>query len=1284
MPFYHLRTRSEYSLLTSALKLADLEQYIKENNIKAMCLMDDMSLSAGLKWSMHLADMKVQPIIGLNVFIGKSTYDFNNVYPQIGLIAKNENGYLNLLKILRCGHFEHNENDFKQLWITIEELKKYNEDIILLTGGYRGVIGYEFLNFGQKLATDTLDDLLKTFKDRMYIELTRHGRTKEKEFEDFLIDYAYKNNVPLVATNDPCFLKKDHFKAFDALACIRDKQMLTDPTRKRLNEEYYLKTPKEMEELFSDMPEAIENTENIIKRCAFLIHKRKPTLPHYCNSKDEEARMMEKLSKEGLEERFKQINWEKAIHSKEDYLKRLEYEIGVIEKMGFPGYFLIVADFVRWSKENGVSVGAGRGSGAGSLVAWCLKITEVDPLEYGLFFERFLNPERVSMPDFDIDFCQENRWKTIEYVMNKYGKESVSRIITYGKMKTKMVLRDVGRVLQMSFDEVNNLIKLIPNSSATDEITIQKALDMVPKLREEQENNPKVKQMIQIAMDLENLNRNTSMHAAGVVIGDKPLIEIGPVCSEEDEDIVIEEENEDNDGVLKEQTRSINHAVEELDENGNPIKKKHHKEEKKTLTGIESFDWFNSKPENRIAVFGYDMKDCEKIGLVKFDFLGLQTLTVLAKACEIIKQNTGITIDVDRLPTDDKKTFELLATGHLKGVFQFETALPRNALKRIKTNKILDMAAITSLNRPGPMENMPSFIRRKMGEEKCDYFHPVLKPILEETYGIIIYQEQVMEVARKLAGYSLGEADLLRRAMGKKIKEEMDKQSSIFVERAEKVGLVSKEEAKDIFDVIAKFAGYGFNKAHAVSYTIISYQTAYLKAHYPVEFMVALMNLDINKTDKLNSFVSEAKNMGIEIISPNINTSTAEFSCRDGKIVYALGAIKGMGVVFAQDICRIREEGGEFKDLQDFFTRCGRGLKNKALFSKKSIESLAKSGAWNCLGVNIRTILENEQGLIEVAQEWAKRDRENNTAKVVNIFGQDDSVPLLPKMKEYKEYSNEELSKLEFEIFGFYMNTHPLDKYKDKLEKYKFNDGQDVLETAYSKETRLLMCGIITEIKIRFRNRKKFAFVHLLDLSGLYETSIFNDELLNEKAEILVEGSKVALEVEVKTSSETGTRIQIKDVYDLNDFFIKFPDAKSVKLGLNKKNKSSSGSNNYKTNQQNNTTTQNNYTALKNENVNTNQNADNIKQIIQQKAIITKNYQQNTQYGMRQNNIKQTKPLFSKTYKGKQNDIIPIKNAIYFDIVDDKQLQEIISDIKSNKYKGKKIILRIKNSEILI
>ena len=1272
MPFYHLRTRSEYSLLTSAVKLADLENYIKENNIKSMCLMDDMSLSAGLRWSMHLQDLKVKPLIGLNVFIGKSTYDLNNLYPQLGLIAKNEEGYLNLLKILRCGHFDHNENDFQQKWVKIEDIEKFASDIICLSGGFRGIIGYEFLNFGKGVAVNTLDKLLEIFKDNFYIELTRHGRAKEKELEDFLIDYAYTKNVPLVATNDVCFLKKEHFKSFDALACIRDKEYLTTPNRKRLNQEYYLKSATEMEELFADIPEAIENTENIVKRCNFLVHKRKPTLPHYCNSQEEEALMMERMAKEGMEERFKQINWNKAIHNKEQYWERLNYEIGVIEKMGFPGYFLIVADFVQWSKNNGVAVGAGRGSGAGSLVAWCLKITEVDPLEYGLFFERFLNPERVSMPDFDIDFCQENRWKTIEYVMNKYGKESVSRIITYGKMKAKMVMRDVGRVLQIPFDEINNLLKLIPMSSATDEITIQKALDMVPRLKEETETNPKVSKMIDIALNLENLNRNTSMHAAGVVIGDKPLIEIGPVCSEESEDIQIDDDND-----IIEDHQDINE------------KHKHLKEESVKKTGLETLDWFNSKPENRIAVFGYDMKDCEKIGLVKFDFLGLQTLTVLTKCCEMIKANVGIEIDVNRIPTDDVKTYDLLATGHLKGIFQLETPLPRNALKTIHTDNILDIAAITSLNRPGPMENMPSFIRRKMGQEKCDYYHPVLEPILKETYGIIIYQEQVMEVARKLAGYSLGEADLLRRAMGKKIKEEMDKQSSIFIERAEKVGLVNKDEAKNIFDIIAKFAGYGFNKAHAVSYTIISYQTAYLKAHYPVEFMASLMNLDIGKTDKLNGFVSECQKMGIEIIPPDINNSIAEFSCKDGKIVYALGAIKGIGLAFANEIVTIREKGNKFENLQDFFTRCGRELKNQSLLSKKTIESLAKSGTLNCFGINIRTLLENEQCLIEVAQEWSKRSRENNTAYVVNMFGQDDSTPMIPTLKNYPEYSTDKLSALEFEIFGFYMNTHPLKEYKDKLETYKFEEGADVLATTYNVETRLLMCGVITDIKMRFRNKKKFAFVNLLDLSGVYETIIFNDELINQKVDVIAEGKKVAIEVEAKTNAETGTRLQIKDIYDLDDFFHRFPTAKDVKLGLNKKPKVSKNGW-YKDDTgkwhkvENNNNNAVNDISQAQVNRSFNKKPDVVNSTKTHNVLDTINKQNNTIHNTNENRV--SKLLFSKSFIGvKSKTPDRDKNTNIIEVADVQQLSIIKKEIEDGKYNNfDSIVLNINGSKIAI
>ena len=1287
MPFYHLRTRSEYSLLTSACKLADLEQYIKDNNVKAMCLMDDMSLSAGLRWSMHLLDLKtIKPLIGLNVFIGKEIYDLNNTYPQLGLIAKSEKGYLNLLKILQCGHFEHQENDFQQLWVTMRDLKKYTEDVILLTGGYRGVVGYEFLNYGQKIALETLDELHTIFGDRMYIELTRHGRTKEKELEDFLIDYAYKKNIPLVATNDVCFLKREHFKSFDALACIRDKQYLTDLTRKRLNEEYYLKSAQEMEELFSDIPEAIENTENIVKRCNFLVHKRKPTLPHFCDSIEKEAEMMKKMAYEGMEERFQQINWDKVIHKKEDYLERLRYEIGVIEKMGFPGYFLIVSDFVQWSKHNGVAVGAGRGSGAGSLVAWCLKITEVDPLEYGLFFERFLNPERVSMPDFDIDFCQENRWKTIEYVMNKYGKDSVARIITYGKMKAKMVLKDVGRVMQISFNEMNEIVKLIP-FNPLENITLEKAIEMIPKLKEAKENDPKMEKLMNISMDLEDLNRNTSMHAAGVVIGDKPLIEIGPVCSEEDDEINLSNGDELNEDIgIQSGIKSVNHAVEELDKDGNPVKKSHKKEEQK-ITGISGIDWFNSRPENRIAVFGYDMKDCEKIGLVKFDFLGLQTLTVLTKACEMIKQNTGIDIDVDKLPVDDKKTFELLAKGHLKGVFQLETPLPRNALKRIKTDKILDIAAITSLNRPGPMENMPSFIRRKMGEEKCDYYHPVLEPILKETYGIIIYQEQVMEVARKIAGYSLGEADLLRRAMGKKIKEEMEKQSTIFCERAEKLGLVSREEAKKLFDVIEKFAGYGFNKAHAVSYTIISYQTAYLKAHYPVEFMVALMNLDINKTDKLNGFVSEATNMGIEIIKPDINTSTADFSCRDGKIVYALGAIKGMGVGLATEICKIREEkikktGKAFKDLQDFFDHCG------ALMNKKVIESLAKSGSWKSLGLNIRTIIENEEGIVNTAGEFTRNVREKKTDKVINIFGVDDNIPQLPVLKQYPEYSDDKLSELEIEIFGFYMNINPLAPYKDKIEVFNFEEGQDALETSYKDEKRLLMCGVITEVRMRFKNKKKFAFVHLLDFGGLYEASIFNDDLINEKSDILAEGRKVVIEVEASTNAETGTRLQIKDIYDIDAFFAKYNSRADVKLGVNKKKKTFNASEDAKTTK---SFQGQNYISLKPTFKKEVDNSDIVKHITQNNAFKKTGSNQGiykNNFLLSQNNIsdKTQKPNLAKTYKGITNTgIIEPKNTIIIEIKTIDEIQKVKNDIQNGKYnKGQKILLKINGSEMVL
>ena len=1187
--FVHLRIRSEYSLLNSVLKLGKISDFAKNEKPLALGLMDDASLSGVFEFSTKIAKLGVKPLLGLNIFVMQKNNE--EKLPAIGFLAKNETGYQNLIKIMHKACFDYSMNSFEQKYIKFDDIAQFSEGVICLSGGYNGVFGRQFFANNIEGIKQDLLKLKTIFGFDFYIELTRHGRKNEKDFEDFMIEQALEKNIPLVATNDVHFLKTEQFGAYDVLSCIRDGRYIYEKDRPKLNNQYYLKSEAEMIELFSDIPEAITNTIKIAQKCSFLLKENAPMLPAFsANDKEEFIRQ----SREGLEIRLKKISpqverlpvgggekyyikrieqsdynnllllnkenenniftpkdqtktieqitqeeidkyskdgyefaifdvkndefigvinykpyhgsdfklykngdidfgyailkkfhnqgiatevsktvinlafkngvkrlfatankdniasnrvlqksgfvylgyenencnsvnvvwsvyelisppltsnlpingevfatrknlsaggevaWQSGgeiIDSKkpdrlfverarelrknqtdaeqkfwsicrndnlgvtfrrqhpidnkyiadfvclehnliieldggqhaeskydktrdsylmqngfkvlrfwndeilnnidgcvevileeisppnlptsgeeafgnmaiapsplvgrlggeinlQEYRDRLEFELDVINKMGFAGYFLIVSDFIKWSKQNGIPVGPGRGSGAGSIVAWALMITNLDPIYYGLLFERFLNPERVSMPDFDIDFCQDRRGEVMDYVREHYGADRVANIITFGKLQAKAALKDVGRVLHVGYNRVDEICKLIPFNPA-EPITIEKAVEMDQRLQEARVNDPDIGRLIDIAIELEGLGRHTSTHAAGIIIADRNLTEIAPVY--------------------------------------------------KDLTSTAS-------------VVGLNMKDAEKIGLVKFDFLGLKTLTVISDTCKLVEKHSGIKIDIDDIDMCDPKTFELLRSTKLKGVFQLEAAIPREVLRQISTDRIEDLIAITSLNRPGPMDNMPSFVRRKTAIEDVVYLHPSMEETLKETFGIIIYQEQVMKIAQVFGGYTLGGADLLRRAMGKKIIEEMDAQRSIFVEGAKKMHGVDDKLASEVFDIVEKFAGYGFNKSHAAAYSVISYQTAFLKANYPLEFYISMLNLDINNTDKLNEFISDAKMNGIKILAPNINYSEALFTrSPDGTaIVYGLGGLKSIGVEAAKEIINIR------------------------------------------------------------------------------------------------------------------------------------------------------------------------------------------------------------------------------------------------------------------------------------------------------------------------------------------------------------------------------------------
>ncbi|QED23590.1 DNA polymerase III subunit alpha [Candidatus Deianiraea vastatrix] len=1071
--FIHLRARTEFSILNSVLTIDKMAEYAKSDNAGAICMMDDGSMSGSLQFSSYISKIGVKPLLGMNMrfILDDRDLDEGKKLAYMGFIAKSHQGYKNLLKMLHLANVELSQKSvLDEVYLKFSDLEKLDlSDLICITGGYYSPISREFFKGNQAGGFMIAEKLHKIFGDDLYIELTRHGNKDEDLLENFLVDMAYKYNIALVATNDVHFPKKESFDSYDALTCISSGRYIQEKNRERINENYYLKTQSEMMELFSDIPEAIESTVVIAKKCNFYLEGNAPMLPKFGLNQNEDD-MLRELSEKGLRERFLEEKIADEDVQKE-YFDRLNFELSVIFKMGFSGYFLIVSDFIVWAKENNIPVGPGRGSGAGSIIAWSCKITNLDPIKYGLLFERFLNPERVSMPDFDIDFCQSKREKVIEYVKNKYGKSRVASIITFGKLQAKAVLKDVGRVMQLSYNMVDEVCKMIP-FSPLEPITIEKAIQMDPKLQEQIENDPEIQNLVRIAMELEGLNRHTSTHAAGIIIGAVDLIELAPMLKDENSDL---------------------------------------------------------------PVLGFNMKDAEKIGLLKFDFLGLKTLTVIQEACNLVYKNTGNMINIDEISLQDETTFNLLRSTKLKGVFQLEAGTPRDALAKIKTDRIEDLIAITSLNRPGPMEFIPDFVRRKLGVEQPQYPDLLLEKSLKETFGIIIYQEQVMEVAKVIGGYSLGEADLLRRAMGKKIKEEMDAQQAIFVDGARKTHNMDEKKSSEIFELVAKFAGYGFNKSHAAAYSVISYQTAYLKANYTIEFFVANLNLEINNTDKINEFISDARGFGLEIILPNVNISSGYFTISEDRksIIYGLGGLKSVGLNSAIEIEKIRSSDGKFESIFDFAKKVGHKICNK-----KQLESLILTGSFDTLHANRKQLFDSVEIITKYASDLEKS--KNDTQD--NLFGgADEGGIYIPKLKDcINDYPSTEKLGYEMEFIGFYLSSHPLLDYKSVIESDKITKSSDLENIQAGKRQNIKMVGVITKIVQRFRKGSRFCFVHLSDLDGIFEIAIFNSDLITSARELLVEGKLIFLDISA-SRDDSGFRLIANEIKDIRD--IASPDA---------------------------------------------------------------------------------------------------------------------------------------------
>jgi DNA polymerase-3 subunit alpha len=1068
--FVNLRVRTEYSLLNSVNKIENIVEYCKSDNAKAICMMDNANLSSALSFSSKISKIGVKPIIGMNICLIDSDHYLQHhsisPLPYIGLIAKNEQGYRDLIEILnKSSVLDQVQND--RNYVFLKDLEFFGTNLICITGGYHGNLYRAVIDNNKDLAFSTAEKLFDIFKDNLYIEINRHGYDNEIDAETFVLEIAMQKKIPLVATNEVLFYQKNQYDAFDAMCCVGEGRFIQEDDRYKYSNEHYMKTQEEMIDIFSDIPEAIENTVNIAKRCNFILEERKPMLPPFKTGSDlTEDELFEKLVKEGLDERLISENIPDC--DRKSYYDRAEYESSVIKKMGFTGYFLIVSDFICYAKNNNIPVGPGRGSGAGSIVAWALKITNLNPIHYGLLFERFLNPDRVSMPDFDIDLCQIKRDKVIEYVRNKYGNEHVAHIVTFGTMQPKATLKDIGRVMQIPYSVVDNICKMIP-FSPLDPITIKKAIDMDENLRNEIASNPDIQRLIELSLEVEGLPRHQSTHAAGVIISGVPLKSVAPVLKDQNSDM---------------------------------------------------------------PVLAFNMKDAEKIGLLKFDFLGLKTLSVIQETINLIKKYKDISINIDTIDIHDKKTFELLGSGKTKCIFQLEAAIPRETMHQIKTDKIEDIIAVTSLNRPGPMENIPSYIKRKLGNEKIEYMHDLLEENLRETYGIIIYQEQVMEVARVIAGYTLAEADLLRRAMGKKIKEEMDQQRSVFVKGAKKTNNIDDKKASEIFDLIDKFAGYGFNKSHAAAYSVISYQTAYLKANYAIEFFVANLNLEIDNTDKIAEFIYDAKSFGIKISMPNINKSDAYFTISNGDtIIYGLAGLKDVGLKSAQEMVAIRSQKSSFIDIFDFAEKCGHGICNK-----KQVESLILAGAFGELHQNKKQLFTSVEQVVSYASGLAKEDKDQ-----VSLFGSaSDAIKMRPKLANVSDmYTDQENMAFELRYIGFYLSKHPLEDYVYDVESAGIVSSSNLEGILSSKRTEFKMAGVITKIVQRFRKSGRFCFVHLSDLDGLYETTIFNGDVINAVRDVLFEGNTVVMDM-YGSKDDSGMRISINNMYNISDYVAKF------------------------------------------------------------------------------------------------------------------------------------------------
>lgn len=960
--FVHLRTHSRFSVGASTLTIKQIPKLCAAAGMTACALTDTNLMSGCAEFSDVMPSNKLQPIIGIEISLNHHSADpkilRQESMSKIVLLAQNHTGYLNLCEMNRIMYMRE-DNHHLGPYVSMDELATHSDGVICLSGAHLGPIGMALINGQEAQAKINAKQLLDIFGDRFYIEIQRHGLENEIKTEPGFLAIAQELNIPIVATNDVCFAADTDYEAADALGCVLGQTKVIDPERPRKSSEQYFKSYEQMAEIFSDLPEAIENTVVIAQRCGFMVNvHEKPLLPRFGDDLETECQMLRDNTMNGLKRRLEQH----GITETAPYYEQAEFELGVIIGMGFPGYFLIVADYIDWCRNNDVLTGPGRGSGAGSIVAWALGITNVDPLKYGLLFERFLNPDRISMPDFDVDFEPTGIERVLSYVCDKYGHDSVCRIITFGSLQARGAIRDIGRVYGMPYSKSDRLSKLIPQDAKT----LKDAVGMSTEIQDILNNDEDLNKVVMVAEDLEGSLRNLGQHACGVVIGDRPTTKIAPVYRD---------------------------------------------------------------PANPLPSCQYDGKYLEKSGLIKFDFLGLETLVVLKYATRLIQQTRGVNIDLDQIPTDDAKTMKLWQQGLTEGIFQFDAPFVQQTLRKMHPTSFLEISALNALNRPGPIAFIPQFIARMHGEESIEYVHPKAEPILKETYGIIVYQEQVMQLTRALAGFTRGQSDNVRKAMGKKIIAMLDELEGKFYEGCEKEQTLDRDTAKDLWEKFKEFAKYAFNKSHAIAYSVVANQCAYLKANYTPEFLAASMSSNLNDTDQLAKFVDDAKtNFGIQIVAPDINQSESLFTVRDGKIVYGLAAIKGVGTVATDAIVAERNANGKFKNLTDFAKRCAN------IVNKRILEAFAKVGVLDSLEPNRAAIFMNADAILS----YAAKSKEG--ANMLSLFAdtvEDDVAEdrLHKNLPKTDPWNFGQRLENELSALGFYISAHPLDQYKHLIQR---------------------------------------------------------------------------------------------------------------------------------------------------------------------------------------------------------------------------------------------------------